>query len=104
MAYESIDRLKKYIQKKINAIVTGEKVTFNINAHKLLDELNEMERKTTAFDELVEYKRNIIAVKEISLTHATEEPFNSDMYSVHSLVDNLLDVINEYEERADDER
>lgn len=54
MAYESIDRLKKYMQKKIDAIVTGEKVTFNINAHQLLDEINEMERKTKAFDKLVE--------------------------------------------------
>ena len=36
-------------------------------------------------------------VKEISLTHATDEPFNDDMYSVHSLVDNLLDVIDELE-------
>ena len=68
------------------------------------DELKEVHSKAKAFDEIVEYKRNIMAVKEISLTHATEEPFNSDMYSVHSLVDNLLDVINDFEERADDER
>ncbi|MDH9161282.1 hypothetical protein PYL56_07865 [Staphylococcus succinus] len=53
MAYETIDRLKTYMQKKIDAIVTGEKVTFNINAHQLLDEINEMERKAKAFDELV---------------------------------------------------
>lgn len=66
--------------------------------------LDDLYAKAKAFDEIVEYKHNIIAVKEISLTYATEEPFNSDMYSVHSLVDNLLDVINEYEERADDER
>lgn len=52
MAYESIDRLKKYMQKKIDAIVTGEKVTFNINAHQLLDEINEMERKAKAFDKV----------------------------------------------------
>lgn len=54
MAYESIDRLKKYMQKKIDAIVTGEKVTFNINAHQLLDEINDMEHKAKAFDKLVE--------------------------------------------------
>ena len=54
MAYESIDRLKKYMQKKIDAIVTGEKVTFNINAHQLLDEINDMEYKAKAFDKLVE--------------------------------------------------
>lgn len=55
MAYETIDRLKTYMQKKIDAIVTGEKVTFNINAHQLLDEINEMERKAKAFDEISKY-------------------------------------------------
>lgn len=52
MAYETIDRLKTYMQKKIDAIVTGEKVTFNINAHQLLDEINEMESKAKAFDRI----------------------------------------------------
>lgn len=63
----------------------------------IAQEVEEVYRKAEAFDEVVEYKRNIMAVKEISLTYATEEPFNSDMYNVHSLVDNLLDVINEFE-------
>lgn len=52
MAYESIDKLKIYMQKKIDAIVTGEQVKFNINAHQLLDEINEMERKAKAFDKI----------------------------------------------------
>lgn len=55
MTYESIDKLKKYMQKKVDAIVTGEKVTFNINAHQLLDEIKEMERKAQAFDEIKEF-------------------------------------------------
>lgn len=59
--------------------------------------LDDLYTKAKAFDEIVEYKHNIMAVKEISLTHATDEPFNTDMYSVHSLVDNLLDVIDELE-------
>lgn len=54
MAYENIDKLKVYMQKKIDAIVTGEQVKFNINAHQLLDEMSEMERKAKAFDEIVE--------------------------------------------------
>lgn len=53
MTYESIGKLKKYMQKKIDAIVTGEKVTFNINAHQLLDEINEMERKAKDWDEIL---------------------------------------------------
>lgn len=65
-------------------------------------EIKEVYRKAKAWDEIVEYKHNIMAVKEISLTHATDEPINTDMYSVHSLVDNLLDVIEELE-RADDD-
>ncbi|MEX6311547.1 hypothetical protein AB6E91_08565 [Staphylococcus saprophyticus] len=54
MAYESIDKLKIYMQKKINAIVTGEQVKFNINAHQLLDEISELERKAKAFDVVIE--------------------------------------------------
>ena len=68
-----------------------------INPPKANKELQEIYRKAKAWDEIVEYKHNIMEVKEISLTHATDEPFNDDMYSVHSLVDNLLDVIDELE-------
>lgn len=63
----------------------------------MIKELDEVYNKAKAFDEIEKYKHNIMAVKEISLTHATDEPFNTDMYSVHSLVDNLLDVIDELE-------
>lgn len=78
-------------------------VTSPISTDQAVEELKEVYRKAKAWDKIVEYKHNIMAVKEISLTHATDEPFNTDMYSVHSLVDNLLDVIDELE-RADDER
>lgn len=70
---------------------------------EMAQEVEEVYRKAKAWDKIVEYKHNIMAVKEISLTHATDEPFNTDMYSVHSLVDNLLDVIDELE-RTNDER
>jgi hypothetical protein len=53
MAYENIDKLKVYMQKKIDAIVTGEQVKFSINAHQLLDEMSEMEGKAKAFDEIL---------------------------------------------------
>lgn len=51
MAYQSIDKLKVYMQKKIDAIVTGEQVKFNINAHQLLDEISEMEHKAKAWEQ-----------------------------------------------------
>lgn len=72
----------------------------SLNNTTLVDKeyLSELKRKAKAWDEIVEYKHNIMEVKEISLTHATDEPFNDDMYSVHSLVDNLLDVIDELED------
>lgn len=92
----------EYETKNLIAKLSG--VWVESEKKEILKELQEVYRKAKAFDEIVEYKHNIMEVKEISLTHATEEPFNSDMYSVHSLVDNLLDVINEYEECADDER
>lgn len=98
MAYENKIAIESCIKKVHKEQGTIEK------AESIINEIEEVYRKAKAFDELVEYKRNIMAVKEISLTHATEVPFNSDMYSVHSLVDNLLDVINDFEERADDER
>lgn len=75
MAYEAIDRLKTYMQKKIDAIVTGEKVTFNINAHQLLDEINEMESKAKAFDEIL----------DIDLLQHDEE-----------YADNVMKVVNKY--------
>ena len=84
MAYESIDRLKKYMQKKIDAIVTGEKVTFNINAHQLLDEINEMERKAKAFDKIV----------NLPDTYGYAEDY----------AENVDIIISEYKERMNDER
>lgn len=84
MTYETIDKLKKYMQKKIAAIVTGEKVTFNINAHQLLDEINEMERKAKAFEEI----REIEIQSDITGFHENTQSY---MYDVES-------VIEKYEE------
>ena len=93
MAYESIDRLKKYMQKKIDAIVTGEKVTFNINAHQLLDEINEMERKAKAFDEL---KKHVDEQGDsyMDLYRQTKDPIFS---LLNSNYDGLLGFIEELE-------
>lgn len=54
MAYEHVDKLKRYLNKKLNALVTGEKVKFNINVHDLKDELEELESKADSFDAIVE--------------------------------------------------
>ncbi|MGE0993795.1 hypothetical protein ACQGR0_11060, partial [Bacillus sp. GMa5/2] len=84
MAYESINRLKKYMQKKIDAIVTGEKVTFNINAHQLLDEINEMERKAKAFDEIRE-------IEKTSDITGYYENTQSYMHDVESVIEKYLE-------------
>ncbi|MDN6161077.1 MAG: hypothetical protein L0I85_07860 [Staphylococcus equorum] len=80
MTYESIDRLKKYMQKKIDAIVTGEKVTFNIKAHQLLDEINEMERKAKAFDEILELHYQCI---DTSTIYGSDLPLSENRYGYY---------------------
>ncbi|MCD8821206.1 hypothetical protein K2V48_07480 [Staphylococcus gallinarum] len=77
MTYESIGRLKKYMQKKIDAIVTGEKVTFNINAHQLLDEINEMERKAKAWDNYIAELR-----ERVKITVNTEDDIEKETQKV----------------------
>ncbi|MDW4382519.1 hypothetical protein QI097_00495 [Staphylococcus saprophyticus] len=80
MAYESIDRLKKYMQKKIDAIVTGEKVTFNINGHQLLDEINETERKAKAFDKVLELHSQHIDTSSI---YGSDLPLSANRYEYY---------------------
>jgi len=98
MSYKSIDRFKKYIQKKIDAIVTGEKVTFNINAHQLLNEINEMERKAKAFDEISHFVS--IKLDEDSNYYFKSERDNGKI----NAYENIDDIIQEHMECADDER
>ncbi|RIN37020.1 hypothetical protein BU065_01190 [Staphylococcus succinus] len=77
MAYETIDRLKTYMKKKIDAIVTGEKVTFNINAHQLLDEINEMESKAKAFDNYIAEVR-----ERVRFTENTEDDIDREIQKI----------------------
>lgn len=85
MAYESVDKLKKYMQKKIDAIVTGEKVTFNINAYQLLDEIKEMERKAKILDEVIEVFKD------------------SDLYTDDDVIEVIQEQLDSLE-RTNDER
>ena len=96
MTYESIDRLKKYMQKKIDAIVTGEKVTFNINAHQLLDEINEMDRKAKAFDEIKEFIIEKLKEEEEEKPRTLLSDYDYGLYQAY---DNVDDIIQEYLER-----
>lgn len=80
MAYESIDKLKVYMQKKINAIVTGEQVKFNINAHQLLDEISEMERKAKAFDKVLELHSQHIDTSSI---YGSDLPLSANRYEYY---------------------
>ncbi|MGS5802114.1 hypothetical protein ACVENB_12435 [Staphylococcus aureus] len=91
MTYESIDKLKIYMQKKIEAIVTGKQVKFNINAHQLLDEINEMERKAKAFDEIVDIEDDFVK-------------YHGFYPCVEEYAEEVEEIISEYLERADDER
>ncbi|POA05612.1 hypothetical protein [Staphylococcus caprae] len=50
MAYEHVNKLKSYLNRKLNALVTGEKVKFNINVNSLKNELGQLETKAEAFD------------------------------------------------------
>lgn len=56
-----------------------------------------LERKAQAFDEINKLKDNIKFIKDVSLSHATEEPVNQEMYWVHSLMDSLLEGLEREE-------
>lgn len=101
MAYESIDRLKKYMQKKIDAIVTGEKVTFNINAHQLLNEINEMERKAKAWEELKEEMRSMF-VWGSDLPKGTPSKYMNEAYGIVFKKMCELDNTNEFSNLLND--
>ena len=51
----------------------------------------ELEKKAKAFDEISKLRDNIKFIKDVSLSHATKEPVNQEMYWVHSLMDSLLE-------------
>ncbi|MCJ1786312.1 hypothetical protein [Staphylococcus warneri] len=51
----------------------------------------ELEKKAQAFDEISKLRDNIKFIKDVSLSHATKEPVNQEMYWVHSLMDSLLE-------------
>lgn len=88
MAYESVDRLKQYMQKKVDAIATGEQVKFNINAHELLDEINEMEQKVKAFDEI----NKIIArkLKEEEEQYLLQSEQDVGQYKAYNYIDDII--------------
>ena len=88
MAYESVDRLKQYMQKKVDAIATGEQVKFNINAHELLDEINEMEQKVKAFDEI----NKIIARKltEEEEQYLLQSEQDVGQYKAYNYIDDII--------------
>ncbi|RIM29622.1 hypothetical protein BUY35_07270 [Staphylococcus cohnii] len=92
MTYESIDKLKKYMQKKVDAIVTGEKVTFNINAHQLLDEIKEMERKAQAFDEIKEFIIEKLKEEE----EKSRIPLDDYDYGLYQAYNQIDDIIQEH--------
>lgn len=65
---------------------------------KLRERDVELERKVQAFYKISKLKDNIKFIKDVSLSHATKEPVNQEMYWVHSLMDSLLEVLEENNE------
>lgn len=65
---------------------------------KLRERNAELEKKAQAFYKISKLKDNIKFIKDVSLSHATEEPVNQEMYWVHSLMDSLLEVLEENNE------
>lgn len=55
----------------------------------------ELERKAQAFYKVIKLKDDIKFIKDVSLSHATEEPVNQEMYWVHSLMDSLLEGLED---------
>lgn len=60
---------------------------------ELINDMAEVKRKAEAFDGINKLKDNIKFIKDVSLSHANEEPVNQEMYWVHSLMDSLLEEL-----------
>ncbi|WP_260843981.1 hypothetical protein [Staphylococcus epidermidis] len=61
--------------------------------NELINDMAETKRKAEAFDGINKLKDNIKFIKDVSLSHANEEPVNQEMYWVHSLMDSLLEEL-----------
>lgn len=76
------------------AIISAGAYTGN-ETEKLLNELYRVYEKAQAFYKISKLKDNIKFIKDVSLSHATEEPVNQEMYWVHSLMDSLLEGLED---------
>ncbi|WP_016898299.1 hypothetical protein [Staphylococcus capitis] len=79
--------------------VKRERDSFRKQRDELINDMAEMKRKAKAFDGINKLKDNIKFIKDVSLSHANEEPVNQEMYWVHSLMDSLLEGLEVNHER-----
>lgn len=67
--------------------------SFKNQRDELINDMEETKKKAEAFDGINKLKDNIKFIKDVSLSHANEEPVNQEMYWVHLLMDSLLEEL-----------
>ncbi|MCO6294991.1 hypothetical protein LZT97_04805 [Staphylococcus epidermidis] len=90
---------KEYFEKQSefwfeeNSKRISERDAYKKQRDELINDMAEVKRKAEAFDGINKLKDNIKFIKDVSLSHANEEPVNQEMYWVHSLMDSLLEEL-----------
>ncbi|MGX0846461.1 hypothetical protein ACUXI2_002059 [Staphylococcus capitis] len=96
---------KEYFEKQSefwfeeNSKRISERDAYKKQRDELINDMAEVKRKAEAFDGINKLKDNIKFIKDVSLSHANEEPVNQEMYWVHSLMDSLLEGLEVNHER-----
>ncbi|MDS3991647.1 hypothetical protein [Staphylococcus capitis] len=96
---------KEYFEKQSefwfeeNSKRISERDAYKKQRDELINDMAEVKKKAEAFDGINKLKDNIKFIKDVSLSHANEEPVNQEMYWVHSLMDSLLEGLEVNHER-----
>lgn len=87
------DELRKDVTKlhEHNSELEHENKALRLQADTYFEQWQDTKSKAQAFDEISKLRDNIKFIKDVSLSHATKEPVNQEMYWVHSLMDSLLE-------------
>lgn len=78
---------------KLSYEIEGNLYDVSKERDKIINDMAEVKRKAEAFDGIKKLRDNIKFIKDVSLSHANEEPVNQEMYWVHSLMDSLLEEL-----------
>lgn len=90
---KQLNELRKDVTKlhEHNSELEHENKALRLQADTYFEQWQDAKRKAQAFDEINKLKDNIKFIKDVSLSHATKEPVNQEMYWVHLLMDSLLE-------------